>query len=244
MLPTDWNLRLVDLDVTNLHDSDIEWADWIFLLRPMILIPVWTFFLLGAWHGSRAEGVRYGTAALLAGATVGAIWGLIDYASTPGGLLFRSSGPYGHYMTFGGVLMLVLVGIGFLLAAVVFVVSAVAIPLIGLAVIIATHLVVLLLTSIYVSLQGGSSIFLIWKSAPFFDVLFSDARNGVVIGAYGSYYTTSDGGDTWEHQGEAVFGGRCFSRIVVDHANPQVVYAAITRAGGFPELAAALGVRV
>jgi radical SAM superfamily enzyme YgiQ (UPF0313 family) len=31
MLPTDWNLRLIDLDVTNLHDSDVEWADWVFL---------------------------------------------------------------------------------------------------------------------------------------------------------------------------------------------------------------------
>lgn len=51
-----------------------------------------------------------------------------------------------------------------------FLTAAVAIPLIGLAVIIATHLVVLLLTSIYVSFQGGSSVFLIWKSAPFFDV--------------------------------------------------------------------------
>jgi 4-hydroxybenzoate polyprenyltransferase len=28
-------------------------ADYFFLLRPMILIPVWTFFLLGAWHGSK-----------------------------------------------------------------------------------------------------------------------------------------------------------------------------------------------
>ena len=31
-------------------------VDYIFLLRPMILIPVWTFFLLGAWHGSRTTG--------------------------------------------------------------------------------------------------------------------------------------------------------------------------------------------
>ena len=30
--------------------------DYIFLLRPMILIPVWTFFLLGARHGNRASG--------------------------------------------------------------------------------------------------------------------------------------------------------------------------------------------
>ncbi len=30
--------------------------DYIFLLRPTILIPVWTFFLLGARHGNRASG--------------------------------------------------------------------------------------------------------------------------------------------------------------------------------------------
>jgi 4-hydroxybenzoate polyprenyltransferase len=30
--------------------------DYFFLLRPMILIPVWTFYLLGAWHGSRTTG--------------------------------------------------------------------------------------------------------------------------------------------------------------------------------------------
>jgi ABC-2 type transport system permease protein len=48
--------------------------------------------------------------------------------------------------------------------------AMVAIPLIALAVIIVTHLVVLILTSLYVSFQGGSSVFLIWKSAPVFDV--------------------------------------------------------------------------
>ena len=31
--------------------------DYVFLLRPMILIPVWTFFLLGARHGAIATGV-------------------------------------------------------------------------------------------------------------------------------------------------------------------------------------------
>jgi len=30
--------------------------DFIFLLRPMILIPVWTFYLLGAWHGLMLSG--------------------------------------------------------------------------------------------------------------------------------------------------------------------------------------------
>lgn len=42
-------------------------ADYIFLLRPMILIPVWTFFLLGAWHGSRSAGTAPGGTSLLAG---------------------------------------------------------------------------------------------------------------------------------------------------------------------------------
>jgi 4-hydroxybenzoate polyprenyltransferase len=33
-----------------------RFPDYIFLLRPMILIPVWTFYLLGAWHGRNASG--------------------------------------------------------------------------------------------------------------------------------------------------------------------------------------------
>ncbi len=36
--------------------------------------------------------------------------------------------------------------------------------------------------------------------APFFDVWFSDEVNGIAIGAYGSYYTTSDGGTTWSFE--------------------------------------------
>ena len=36
--------------------------------------------------------------------------------------------------------------------------------------------------------------------APFFDIWFSDAENGIAIGAYGSYYTTSDGGTTWSFE--------------------------------------------
>ena len=35
------------------------------------------------------------------------------------------------------------------------------------------------------------------NEAPFFDVWFSDADNGIAIGAYGSYYETNDGGTTW-----------------------------------------------
>jgi ABC-2 type transport system permease protein len=51
-----------------------------------------------------------------------------------------------------------------------FLTAAVAIPLIAWAAIVVTHLVVLLLTGLFVSFQGGSSMFLIWKSAPVFDV--------------------------------------------------------------------------
>lgn len=52
-------------------------------------------------------------------------------------------------------------------------------------------------------------------------------------------YKSTDGGNTWSVLAESVFAGRCFSKIVVDPVNPNVVYASITRAGGFPEMAAA-----
>ncbi|MHC4065140.1 MAG: hypothetical protein ACYSUI_11675 [Planctomycetota bacterium] len=54
-------------------------------------------------------------------------------------------------------------------------------------------------------------------------------------------YRTHDGGETWEHLAEGTFAGRCFSRIVVDPANPAVLYAAVTHAGGFPAAVAARG---
>ncbi len=54
-------------------------------------------------------------------------------------------------------------------------------------------------------------------------------------------YKSTDGGDTWEVLAAEVFRGRCFSRILVDPTDPQRLFAAITRAGGFPELAAAKG---
>jgi len=47
--------------------------------------------------------------------------------------------------------------------------TVLAIPLIAFAVIVAAHLVILTLTSIFVSIEGGSSVFLVWKSAPLFD---------------------------------------------------------------------------
>jgi len=54
-------------------------ADHIFLLRPMILIPVWTFFLLGARHGAKASALEIDTIRLGAGlfsftALLGAIY--------------------------------------------------------------------------------------------------------------------------------------------------------------------------
>ena len=54
-------------------------------------------------------------------------------------------------------------------------------------------------------------------------------------------FKSTDGGDTWTHLAEDTFAGRTFSRIVVDPQDPLVLYAAIARAGGFPELAAAKG---
>ncbi|HEV8112578.1 MAG TPA: hypothetical protein VGR31_07360 [Planctomycetota bacterium] len=54
-------------------------------------------------------------------------------------------------------------------------------------------------------------------------------------------FKSTDGGDSWVQLAESTFGGRCFSRIVVDPANSQIVYASIGHAGGFPELAAAKG---
>ena len=54
-------------------------------------------------------------------------------------------------------------------------------------------------------------------------------------------YKSLDGGDHWQHLGESELAGRCFSRLLVDPQNPQRLFAAITRAGGFPELAAAKG---
>jgi len=49
-------------------------------------------------------------------------------------------------------------------------VALLAIPLITFAAIVVAHLVNLLITSIFVSIEGGSSMLLIWRSAPLFDV--------------------------------------------------------------------------
>ena len=54
-------------------------------------------------------------------------------------------------------------------------------------------------------------------------------------------FKTVDGGDTWSHLAHDTFAGRCFSKIVINPNDTDVLYASITRAGGFPELAAAKG---
>lgn len=55
------------------------------------------------------------------------------------------------------------------------------------------------------------------------------------LGIFKSY----DGGDTWVQLAEETFAGRCFSQLAIDPQNPQVIYASIARAGGFPEMAGA-----
>ena len=54
-------------------------------------------------------------------------------------------------------------------------------------------------------------------------------------------YKSVDGGATWTQYAEDTFAGRCFAKFAISPQNPQTIYAAITRAGGFPELAAAKG---
>jgi photosystem II stability/assembly factor-like uncharacterized protein len=47
-------------------------------------------------------------------------------------------------------------------------------------------------------------------------------------------YKTADGGQNWQHLAADVFGGRCFSRLLIDPSNTSVLYASITHAGGLP----------
>lgn len=54
-------------------------------------------------------------------------------------------------------------------------------------------------------------------------------------------FKTTDAGATWAHLGQSAFAGRCISKIVIDPASTSTLYAGVTRAGGFPELAAAKG---
>jgi hypothetical protein len=52
-------------------------------------------------------------------------------------------------------------------------------------------------------------------------------------------FKSVDGGGVWTHNAEGTFGGRCISKIIVSPADAQVVFSSVTRAGGFPEMAAA-----
>ncbi|MCH7527463.1 MAG: hypothetical protein IID39_08505, partial [Planctomycetes bacterium] len=54
-------------------------------------------------------------------------------------------------------------------------------------------------------------------------------------------YKSTDGGESWFVLAADAFSGRAFSRIVVDPVNSETLYAAITHAGGFPEMVAARG---
>lgn len=56
-------------------------------------------------------------------------------------------------------------------------------------------------------------------------------------------YKTTDGGTSWSHLAESTFRGRCVHRIVIDPTPvggvSTTLYAAVVRAGGFPEVSAA-----
>jgi photosystem II stability/assembly factor-like uncharacterized protein len=54
-------------------------------------------------------------------------------------------------------------------------------------------------------------------------------------------YRSTDAGASWKVLGSETFAGRAFSRIVVDPRNGARILVAATRAGGFPEMAAAKG---
>lgn len=47
-------------------------------------------------------------------------------------------------------------------------------------------------------------------------------------------YKTTDGGENWDVLAADIFSGRCFSRIVIDPTNTNILYASITHAGGLP----------
>ena len=54
-------------------------------------------------------------------------------------------------------------------------------------------------------------------------------------------YKTVDGGDSWTVLATDTFAGRTFSRILVSHADGDVLFASIMPAGGFPAINAAKG---
>lgn len=54
-------------------------------------------------------------------------------------------------------------------------------------------------------------------------------------------YKSTDLGQTWQHLAQSALAGRCIARLIVNPQNSSQLFAAVTRAGGFPELAAARG---
>ncbi len=54
-------------------------------------------------------------------------------------------------------------------------------------------------------------------------------------------YKSTDAGNSWTHLARETFAGRCISKIIVHPADPSILFAAVTTAGGFPALAAARG---
>ncbi len=61
---------------------------------------------LAAWHARSEVVARRALTALLLGAIVCAVAGVAEYVLGPGGLTGRARGPVGHYMTYGGQLLL------------------------------------------------------------------------------------------------------------------------------------------
>ncbi|MBS0195877.1 MAG: hypothetical protein JSR77_03885 [Planctomycetes bacterium] len=54
-------------------------------------------------------------------------------------------------------------------------------------------------------------------------------------------FKSIDGGDNWTQSGATEFSGRCISRLAMNAAATPRLFAAVTRAGGFPTRAAAKG---
>ena len=54
-------------------------------------------------------------------------------------------------------------------------------------------------------------------------------------------FKSVNGGDDWVHLAQDTFGGRCISRIAIHPTLGDILYASVTRAGGFPNGVAAKG---
>lgn len=72
------------------------------------------------------------------------------------------------------------------------------------------------------------------------------AGSGEANYAHHSFYglgflRSKDGGESWDLLGKKTFAGRTFSKIVVSSKDPDVVFASVMHAGGFPAKVAAKG---